>query len=226
MGPTLQPLFSCLPLVLAQIEAAIAPARLARFSSATAGDKHFALRLYLWNARLCQEFYFPLQTAEVLIRNAIASRVTSRFGEDWHDSPAFRAILVEKYADELCWLVAEEKRERGGAFSVDHVVSGLSFGFWVSLLTSRYAAHLWANGIHCAFASAPASLGRDEAHQKIDRLRDFRNKVAHHYAIFDRKPAKHIARIEEVVGWISPECLWLIRQTANVPAVINQRPRE
>lgn len=214
-----------MPSVLHQIEQAISPARLARYLPAAGGDKHLALRLYVWNARLCEEFYLPLQTAEICVRNAIAQTLIRRYSAAWYDSPSVMALLTLRYADELRELVRSEKRNRGAAFTGDHVVSGLSFGFWVSWMTTRYEQHIWMMGVRRSFPNAPATLDLATAHAAVDQLRKFRNKVAHHYAIFDRSPMAEYQNLETVLGWIAPEALWFLRQMSSPPRVINARPR-
>lgn len=67
--------FSCIADTLDAIEATISPARLKRYIPTAKGDRQLALRLYLWNVRICEAFYFPLQTAEIAARNAIKKPV-------------------------------------------------------------------------------------------------------------------------------------------------------
>ena len=55
----------------------MSPARLDRFVPAARGDRNHALRLYIWNARLCEKFYLPIQLAEVTMRNAIHHRFSA-----------------------------------------------------------------------------------------------------------------------------------------------------
>lgn len=198
-------------------------ARLARFTPAT-GCKHHALRLYVWNARLCEEFYIPLQTAEICVRNAIADTLKRRFGPGWYSSPQVLGFLTEKYRAEVIEITRREQLRKSASFTGDHVVSGLSFGFWVHLMTSRYEKHLWQMGVARSFSYAPSTLDRDTAHAKVDQLRKFRNMVAHHYAIFDRWPLREYQNLETVLGWISPESVWLCRQLSSPPRVINRRP--
>ena len=63
--------FSCTPSALKNIEGTISPARLGRYAGSAGVDKQKALQLYVWNARLCEAFYLPIQLCEVAIRNAI-----------------------------------------------------------------------------------------------------------------------------------------------------------
>lgn len=215
--------FSLLPVPLTELESAISDARLRRFMGPD-GCKHAALRTYLWNSQLCAEFYFPLQTAEVCIRNAIAATLQRRFTANWFDGKSVPNLLTPKYQNHLAEVVARERHRKRASFNVDHVISGLSFGFWVNLMTSRYKNHFWQMGVQRSFPGAPATLLLVDAHRKVDRLRTFRNKVAHHYAIFDQDPAAEYANLLEVLGWTSPRAQWLVEQVADPIAILQNRP--
>lgn len=202
----------------------MAPARLARFGRGITTDRHRCLRLYVWNARLCEEFYLPCQMAEVAIRNAIHNTLTRRFSAAWFDNARFTSRLVEKYRDELSRIATSQKGLRGAAFTENHVVAELTFGFWVHLLTSRYDELLWQGGVFRSFPHAGA-VTRDQLHTKVDRLRHFRNKIAHHFAIFDQRPVSEYKNLLELVDMICPETGWLIRQLSNPNRILSGRPQ-
>lgn len=220
----MQILFSCLPARMSELERVISPARVARFSRAVQGDTNRALRLYLWNSRLCAELYLPLQLAEVATRNGIHEALTSRFGPAWYNSTAFTPQLTQRYQDELAKTVADEQQGRGAGFAVDHVVGGMTFGFWVHLLTTRYSTLLWPSGFTAAFPLIHPVVSQHIIHTSVDRLRRFRNRVFHHYAIFDASPTAEYANLLKVLGWISEDAVWLAKETANPAAVIARRP--
>lgn len=216
--------FSCAPEALAEIEGAISDARLKRYMPAADHDKPYAMRLYLWNAALCESLYLPLQTAEVCVRNAIHYTLKRRYGEDWPASHAFTNLLLGKYREELDRTVEKEKAARGRGYTVDHVVAGLTFGFWVGLLTSSYEHHLWQQGMRRSFPFAPNELDRESAYLKVNRLRVFRNKVAHHYAIFDQDPLVEHENALEIVGWSSPAAVYVVKQLSN-PREVASKPK-
>lgn len=215
--------FSLLEPSLTNLESAISPARLQRFMGAT-GCRNAALRTCIWNSRLCAELYFPLQTAEICVRNAISGTLSRRFTRTWFDGQSVQNLLTEKYRTHLAEVVSREKASKGASFDENHVISGLSFGFWVNLMTSRYKHHLWQQGIPRTFLHAPVGLTLKDAHKKIDQLRVFRNKVAHHYAIYDRSPTAEYANLLEIVGWVCPTTQGFIKQMSNPAKVLVERP--
>lgn len=203
----------------------MAPARLARFAAGTGGDKHRAFRQYVWNARLCEEFYLPLQIAEISIRNAIHKTLTRRFGEDWPSNAGFIAQIPDRYKDEVRKVVNDERIAKGRGFTVDHVVAGMTFGFWVHLLTARYDELLWQGGVKRSFPHIARNVTREDVYVKVDQLRVFRNRVAHHFAIFDRRPMGEYQNLLELLSLICPDTEWAVKQLANPARVINARPR-
>ena len=216
--------FSLLPTPYAAVESTLSPARLARYLTAAKGDKHLALRLCVWNARLCESLYLPMQFAEVAARNAIHKPVFKRFGVTWYEDHKFINILSDTMKYELSETVRLEKKKRGRSFDQNHVIAGLSFGFWVALMTSAYKNHLWVNGVRDSFPNATKSEIREEVYLKLDRMRKFRNEVAHHVAIFDRSPQSQFQNALEITGLVCEHTLWLSTEIAQVSSVINQRP--
>jgi hypothetical protein len=216
--------YSLTPRALAAVEATLSEARLARFLPEAKGDKHLAIRLYVWNARLCEAFYLPTQFAEVAIRNAVHRPVLKRFGAAWCESKAFVSILPDRMRDELTKLVADEKRQRRHRFTLDHVVAGLSFGFWLNLMTQAYAKHLWAIGLRWSYPNLPKEIDQQALYNRLDQLRRFRNKIAHHYAIFDRKPRTEMQNTLDIIGWTCSDTRWLAGELANVERVLSRKP--
>lgn len=209
---------------MTNVERIISPARLGRFSGTVGGNKNKALRLYIWNSRLCEEFYLPIQIAEISIRNNIHYTLTRRYTEEWYCNTAFVDMLTLKYKSELQRKASERKQAKGNDFTVDHVVAGMTFGFWVNLLTSRYENLLWQQGMRRSFPSISNETSREAVYQKVNQLRVFRNKVAHHYAIFDRRPAAEYQNIQDIVSWSCNDTLLLMKQVSNPSRVINMRP--
>lgn len=217
--------FSCIPATYGAIETALSPARLGRYMTAAKGNKQLALRLYVWNARLCEAIYLPLQFAEVAARNAISIPVEKRFGATWYCNDKFINLLPARHKQSLSSTYAKEKKRRSGSLNKDHIVAGLPFGFWVSLMTKSYGNHLWANGVVQSFPNIKNKQDRQYIYDKLDQMRHFRNNVAHHYAIFDRGVQVELRNAMEITGLICSETQWFANEVSNVNRTINQRPK-
>lgn len=216
--------FSCTPITYAAVEKVISAQRLGRYLRTAGGDKHMALRLYVWNSRLCEAFYIPCQFAEVAVRNGAAQALAARYQPDWHLDARFPSTLPDRLARELERTIADGQREHGANATVNHVVSGVSLGFWTHLFTKNFRHILWKHGFGTAFPHIPRTETSLSIYKRIDRLRNWRNRIAHYNAIFDKGPAAEMENVQTILSWACPETFWLLNQLSNVSTVINQRP--
>ena len=123
-------------------EQVVASARLRPYRDAAHADGTHTEILYLWNLDVSSAFYRPLSFLEVGLRNALHDQLRLRYGSpDWWDAAPLGALeksKVRQAADDL------RQRKPARRYCADGIVAGLSFGFWVSLLTRRYHQTLWA----------------------------------------------------------------------------------
>jgi hypothetical protein len=220
----MQYMFSLLPKALDLVEKTMSPARLARYLGAARQDKNRALRLYIWNAELCQEFYLPIQMTEVSLRNSIRKNLQTIFEDDWFADSSFVSAISERSRLEINDVVAFERAKRGTGFTIDHVIARMSFGFWLSLLNAPMTNRIWSGNIHPIFPNMPHHLGQSDVHQRLERLRLFRNAVMHHYAIFDKAPGIEWENIKIILGWICQPTVKLMMQLADPKKVLSAKP--
>lgn len=186
-----------------------------RYLPAAGNDRHLALRIYVWNARLCEEFYIPSQIAEVCFRNVLSRGLTIRYGNNWHRTPSFVANLPRRLQDELAKVEADETAKHGAAMTADHMVSALSFGFWVHLTSATPVNLVWRGSLPRLFPNLPGNTDPRVIHTAVDNLRKFRNRIAHHNAIFDKGPVAEYKNIQDIISWVCADTLWLVKQLAN-----------
>lgn len=220
----MQDLFSLLPMSMDGVEKAISHARMACYLKAAKGDRQLALRLYIWNARLCEALYLPMQFAEVTTRNAIKIPVEKRFGANWYVNHKFINLLPNRLRDELALAERKARKKHSTATNQDHITANLSFGFWVALMTAAYDKHLWMSGVKGSFPFASSVEDRQAIYVLLNALRRFRNDIAHHAAIFDRYPQREFQNALRVIKLICAETHWLASQTARVGQIISERP--
>ena len=216
--------FSCAPATLQAITGTISQSRLGRYLPAAKGDIQYALRLYMWNARLCQEFYIPSQLTEIAFRNTLSKGLEARFGTNWYIAAGLVSGLPQRLQDEIKRARYTEFKNHGTSMTSGHIVSAMSLGFWVHLVSSNPRRLIWKGSIKQMFPSLPNHIQDADIHTKVDKLRKFRNRVAHHNAIFDRKPVGQYQNIQDILSWICPETLWLMKQSANPASILATRP--
>ena len=123
--------------------------------------------------------------------------------------------------DLICRRQVKEIRDRlernNQAITRSRMVAALSLGFCVTLLSrgwmlsakgakANFEMKLWRPALHKAFPNR-TSLARKQVYQPLDYLRTFRNRIAHHEAIFKRDSRRANA------GWdrqcADGRCRWL-----------------
>ena len=104
------------------------------------------------------------------------------------------------------------------------VVAQLSLGFWVGLLGTghNYEMSLWRPALRHAFSGKAGP--RKQLHIDFDRLRTFRNRIAHHEPIFHRHLAADHMHIVRLIRLISPVTAEWVMENSRVEAVLAVRP--
>lgn len=70
--------------------------RLTRYIQLAPHDREKQLALYVWNAKLSESLYTPIQGLEVITRNYFHKNLTNSFGEEWYHHPK----VIFTYAQE------------------------------------------------------------------------------------------------------------------------------
>lgn len=206
------------------VENAIQSERILRYFTAANMDSVAAFRLYLWNCAMCEAFFISLHFAEIVCRNAIHKRLIERCGEKWYENMTLQKILDERFKYELLDAIGEEKRQHGEKLTSHHIVSALNFALWEHLMTKRFERFLWPNGISCSFPNAPNRIGREDMRELIESVRRWRNRIAHHRAIFDKGPAKKHQDALFLIQWVCQDTGEWVAASSKVPAAIALRP--
>jgi hypothetical protein len=167
--------------------------------------------------RLSEAFYTPLQCLEVCLRNKMHDRLTFTYGPTWYrDTATGLGGMVSQSVREAMGELAERRRkETPGA-----VVAELGFGIWVALLGPHYDATLWRRSLARAFRPDGKGLRRDMVHSRMNVLRRFRNRVAHHEPILQRDLAAIHKELIEAIYWMCPETAAWTAHVSRVHEVI------
>jgi hypothetical protein len=201
------------------------PGRIGRYRPAAGNSTELAFRLYLWNCALCEAFYLSIHFSEIVCRNALNSALIRRCGERWFEDPTLKSILDRDFRRELEGAVGKENKQHATLMTARHVVSALSFGFWEHLATKRFDRFLWARGTREIFPCAPKSKNREDVRLLIESVRRWRNRIAHHQAIFDKSPMKKHNEALELIKWACEETGAWVSSVSRVPVAISLRPR-
>jgi len=148
-----------------------------------------------------------------------------------------KRLIVKHLWEEKKVIDASKKLKLAGKrITPGGVISSMDFGFWTNLLSADYEDHhsqmlLWPNLLTTVFPNAPTGTTRSAIERKFMRIRELRNRLTHHEAIWKfhydnpatgkpdySKPVygakascslllKHFEEILQVISWMSRERL-------------------
>jgi hypothetical protein len=197
------------------LESAISRQRLEKYLAANGDDLDLALRLYERNLRLSEAFYVPLQSLEVCLRNIAHNQMSATYGPDWLTDQV--AAPLNDFSRSM---VNEAVREIDGAATAGKIVAELKFAFWVGLMSHQYDNTLWRSAMHRCFR-ASGSKKRAVVHGRLNAIRRFRNRVAHHEPIFHKRLDVTHGEVIEALGWMCRDTQAWTAHLSRVPEVLN-----
>lgn len=201
------------------LEKAISTSRLSTYKNhSPSNNQDKLIQNYVFNAKISENFYFLLQNLEVTLRNAIYdSYCNAGFSRDFfyiREQNTTRPYNRE-YHSYACWkMIGTVKYHlvRDGSVVTDgKVISELNFGFWTTLLEeNHYKTLIWRRVFKQVFPHYPHGRSTDDdvdrVSQKVNSIRQLRNRIFHYEPIFNRPYLKQDRDdILEIIGWISPE---------------------
>ncbi|MDF9878049.1 hypothetical protein [Cellulosimicrobium cellulans] len=195
--------------------------RMAPYLRAADNDRPRALELYEWSCRTAAAAFEIVGHLEVLMRNALDRALAAHYREPAVGIPWF---LLPTPGGETVAEQVEAVRARlrsRGQENRHQIVAGLSFGFWSGLLGSRYE-ELWRDALRHAF---PYSDGRrKQLSSAVERVRKFRNRLAHHDSMVNVDVPFEIRQIVELAGFIDPAAARWLEQCSRAMDVYGERP--
>lgn len=111
----------------------------------------------------------------------------------------------------------------GGRPLHGQVVAALDFGFWAQLTRKERTSTLWTPMVSRAY---PPDVNRGRAHELVDRVRKFRNRLAHNEPVFSTKTGlvKRMEEVETLFRYLRPEAADWVREHSDVPRLIARCP--
>ncbi|GAB3970847.1 hypothetical protein V1634_22245 [Plantactinospora veratri] len=198
------------------IDGALSEARFAPYLADCDGDVAAGWHLYMWNIRASAAFYPLLHFVEITLRNALHRELGVRFGRaDW-----WSVAPLNEHGQRLV-KQAREKMSPRTPWKADDLVTELTFGFWVSLVSQTYDRTLWVPALHRAF---PRYRGRRDAlHAELKEALRLRNRVMHHEPIHRRDLMADHATIYRLLGYMSSGLAAAVRLVDQAPHVLRLR---
>lgn len=189
--------------------------RLDRFLTACGNSKSKAQNLYKINLQVSQAFYPVLNLFEIFLRNALNYRMAAYFADpDWivHQKNAFMnnlSLAGTKYFLRSSVVKAENAiLRKGGVVSSGKIIAEQTLGFWTGLFDVHHYRLIGGTVIH-AFPGKPRYVNRSLLSKKLNRTREFRNRIYHNEPICFAGPVIDFAHAEiirleiyELLSWM------------------------
>lgn len=202
---------------------ALSRERLTPYLHETGYHEQAALALYAWNLRLSESFYPLLSTTEIVLRNAVSSRIQSVYGNEWWERVEFHATIGRK-AKGIVLRARNTRQKEKGRVSHGCMVAELTFGSWTNMLLAKYEQHFWTP-LSSAFPDVPSGTSYAELSGKCNRVSTLRNRIFHHEPMFKRNITEDYRDTLELLAWLDPQAAAWIRPQLRTMAVLRERPR-
>jgi hypothetical protein len=196
---------------------ALSKARFASYLAECGGDTAAAWRLYMWNISISAAFYPLLDFVEITLRNSLHRELGARFGRaDW-----WSVAPLNEHGQRLVKQAQEKVSASRSSQNADDLVTELTFGFWVSLISRTYDRAFWVPALHRAF---PHYRGRrDVLHAELKEVLWLRNRVMHYEPIHRRDLKADHGTIYRLLDYMSPRLAAAARPIDHVPHVLRLR---
>jgi hypothetical protein len=225
------------PVSLAAIRSALSEERLRAYSVPGDGDDLDGVARYLWNGALAKAMVPGLHALEVTLRNRLLDASRKIIDESalsfkevpcWLDAEP--SLLFEKEQASVDEAKGVLRRERK-PFTPGRLTSKLSLGFWVGLCRSPYeqgratGPALWPALVRRAFPFLPRQhRTRPAILQRLEELRELRNRVFHHEPIWDRNLPRHHRRLIDSLAWMNQGVAHAVLEVSRLDAVFTMGP--
>jgi len=204
--------------------------RFNRYLTATGNNVLRAKRLYIANLRLAQAFHPLLSQFEVVLRNSLNLILATYFQDgDWiitqrtgfmkasslRKSHYFLRSSIQKSEDKLA--------RRGIPVTSGKIIADQTFGFWIAFFLSHHYSLVGGQHIHI-FVHKPVSENRASIYDKLNEIKNFRNRVNHCEPIcfnghkIDCSYALSVRdKMYDLIQWTDPDLVPFFENMDNIP---------
>ncbi|RUM94717.1 MAG: hypothetical protein DSZ28_01680 [Thiothrix sp.] len=203
----------------------LSASRLSTYLKETDNNQKLAMDLYLWQMKLCAAFSIPLHIFEISFRNTVAEAVANVHGNKWPWKEGF----IQSIPRQKKYYCAQNdlRRKAKEHETTGSVVAGLRFAFWEKMLTNRHVK-IWEEQFPIVFTGwndrRPILDSVKYCREEAERIRKFRNRIAHHEPIFSRNLNTDYKRLIEMLNLINPAVGDWIRRVSTVEDILGERP--
>lgn len=200
-------------------------ARLGKYLKASGQDIQRAMRLYVLNTKLSAAIFADLHYTEVVLRNKLDEQLRAGFGHEWYTNPVFLAVVGMRCEGILKKAQKDAAKHwiKGATLPPGKVIAELTFGFWHTLTDRKYEHRLWVPYLHKAFLPGKPPA-RAAFNMQLEKLRQLRNRIAHHEPIFHMALRDELQRIDEVTHRLCHTTAAVMKHTSTSKRLVMRLP--
>lgn len=216
--------------------------RINRYFVATGKNKVKTIKLYKANLKIAQAFHPILGVLEVTLRNCINTILISHFADfDWIINQK-RGFMVDSSLTHIDRRTGRKVTNNFLKFSVEKsenrfnrlripitsgkIIADQTLGFWTDLFEVHHYRLLLGRPIQI-FNNIPSGHGRKDVCDRLNKIRQFRNRINHNEPIcfngslIDFKYVEEVYEaIIEILKWIDPDLIIWIKNIDSVKTKI------
>jgi len=144
------------------------------------------------------------------------------FGPTWYQT---QIPVHETRLRDTIHAAIDTLTNQGRPVTSPSAIAQLAFGFWLTLLARRFDTILWRPAIRNAFPHK-TPLIRQDVYNAIDRVKNLRNRIAHHEPIYTRNLPDDLTHLVDAASWICPDTAqWLDHCADRFRTVLANQPQ-
>ena len=170
-------------------------------------------------------FLAPFQLCEVGIRNAIADGIQQTYGANWTYVQSFRISLPNPAHH-------SPRRELKGLadrlLTTGKIIAELKFFWWQRMFKATHDNAIWNPHLFSVLphldTKKTVQQHRGRLYSELDKIRKFRNRIAHHEPVFHNNLQEEYDRVRRVISYRSETAANWLDRIENVSELLANRP--
>ena len=230
-----------------KVQLYLSPSRIDRYQIATAYSSTKSVKLYKANLKISQSFHPILGILAVILRNKINIILSGYFVDpDWiiNQKAGFmidpsltyrdhrtRRIVTNDYLKTSVEKSENRLRRIRIPVTSGKIIADQTLGFWTNLFELSHYRILRGRPIQI-FNHLPSGIGRIQVCDRLNKIREFRNRINHNEPIcfngnnIDFNYVEDVYNsITQIINWIDPELINWIKDMDSIMIKISNAKR-
>jgi hypothetical protein len=180
------------------------------------------LAKYHANILLSEAMIPSLHYFEVCLRNRVDQVIQENYSKNWLVKPPYN-LISDKHIKKIETILKNEGKN-GKIQTHDDILSQLGFGFWCSFFRPKYDPILWhrKDTLKNIFPNlSRTDRKRPQIEKKILKIKQIRNRIAHHEPIWDPMQSIHNthAMCHELIRAMSTDIQNMLKPIDRFPVI-------